>query len=91
MKLQETWRHTIILSFQSLGVVYGRLSTAPLYVFGSIDPKDVKSKEEIYELFSFAFWTLTIIPLLKYVLIVLKADDQGEGYILTLFRPKFIC
>ncbi|XP_031090459.1 potassium transporter 10-like isoform X3 [Ipomoea triloba] len=82
---KETWRHTIILSFQSLGVVYGRLSTAPLYVFGSIDAKDVKSKEEIYELFSFAFWTLTIIPLLKYALIVLKADDQGEGGTFALY------
>ncbi|VFQ67108.1 unnamed protein product [Cuscuta campestris] len=82
---KETWRRTAILSFQSLGVVYGRLSTAPLYAFGSIDPEDVRSKEEIYELFSFAFWTLTIIPLLKYVLIVLNADDEGEGGTFALY------
>lgn len=59
--------------------MYGRLSTTPLYAFGSIHPHNVKSDQQIYELFSFAFWTLTIIPLLKYAFIVLKADDGGEG------------
>lgn len=67
------------MSFQSLGVVYGRLSTAPLYVLESIDPEDIKSPDEIHELFSFIFWTITIIPLLKYAFIVLRADDDGEG------------
>ncbi|KAI3455102.1 hypothetical protein Pfo_011765 [Paulownia fortunei] len=76
---KETWRHTLVLAFQSLGVIYGRLSTAPLYVLESIDPGDIKSPSEIHELFSFIFWTLTIIPLLKYAFIVLRADDDGEG------------
>ncbi|XP_073317667.1 potassium transporter 6-like isoform X4 [Primulina huaijiensis] len=75
---KETWKHTILLAFQSLGVVYGRLSTAPLYVFGSIESKDIQSQNEIHELFSFIFWTLTIIPLMKYAFIVLRADDDGE-------------
>ena len=76
---KETWMQTFILSFQSLGVIYGRLSTAPLYVFETIDAGDISSPEEIHELFSFIFWTLTLIPLLKYSFIVLKADDDGEG------------
>ncbi|EPS73025.1 hypothetical protein M569_01730, partial [Genlisea aurea] len=75
---EETWKHTLLLSFQSIGVIYGRLSTAPLYVLESVDV-DVKSKDEIYELFSFIFWTLTIIPLFKYAFIVLRADDGEEG------------
>ncbi|KAM7482910.1 hypothetical protein LguiB_007493 [Lonicera macranthoides] len=57
---KETWRNTIILSFQSLGVVYGRLSTTPLYVFGAILPADIESHECVHELFSFVLWTLTI-------------------------------
>ncbi|KAL6584195.1 hypothetical protein OROMI_003484 [Orobanche minor] len=77
---KETWRHTLVLSFQSLGVIYGRLSTAPLYVLESIDPTDIKSPDEMTELFSFVFWTLTIIPLLKYAFIVLRADDEEEGH-----------
>lgn len=67
------------MSFQSIGIVYGRLSTAPLYVFGAMHRDDIDSDERLYELFSFIFWTLTIVPLLKYALIVLRADDDGEG------------
>ncbi|KAG6753812.1 hypothetical protein POTOM_041811 [Populus tomentosa] len=78
-RLKETWRHALVLSFQTLGVVYGRLSTAPLYVFGTIQTKDFKSNEIAYEYFSFIFWTLTVVSLLKYAFIVLRADDNGEG------------
>lgn len=76
---KETWRNTFLLAFQSLGIVYGRLSTAPLYVFMSIPREDIISEQRVYELFSFVFWTMTIIPLLKYACIVLRADDNGEG------------
>ncbi|KAK3034044.1 hypothetical protein RJ639_032966 [Escallonia herrerae] len=82
---KETWRHTILLSFQSLGVIYGRLSTAPLYVFGTLDPEDIDPNKDLYELFSFVFWTLTIISLLKYTLIVLRADNDGEGGTFSLY------
>lgn len=68
-----------MFSFQSLGVIYGRMSIAPIYVFGTIRPEDIKSAEEVYQLFSFLFWTLTIISLLKYATIVLRANDNGEG------------
>ncbi|KAF9667495.1 hypothetical protein SADUNF_Sadunf15G0028900 [Salix dunnii] len=82
---KETWRHSLILSFQTLGVVYGRFSTAPLYVFGTIHTTNFKSNETAYEYFSFLFWTLTIVSLLKYTFIVLRADDNGEGGIFALY------
>ncbi|XP_024929724.3 potassium transporter 25 [Ziziphus jujuba] len=82
---KETWKHTLLLSFQSLGVLYGQLSTAPLYVFGTIPAKDILSEETAYGLFSFIFWTLTIVSLLKYAFIVLKADDDGEGGTFALY------
>ncbi|KAJ6373771.1 hypothetical protein OIU78_029454 [Salix suchowensis] len=82
---KETWRHSLILSFQTLGVVYGRFSTAPLYVFGTIQTTNFKSNETAYEYFSFLFWTLTIVSLLKYTFIVLRADDNGEGGIFALY------
>lgn len=84
-KEKETWQRTILLSFQSLGIVYGRITTAPLYVFGSILPEDIKSDQEIHELFSFIFWSLTLIPFLKYAVIVLTADDDGEGGTFPLY------
>ncbi|KAK7267913.1 hypothetical protein RIF29_20594 [Crotalaria pallida] len=43
------------------------------------DIQHSETNEEIYGVLSFVFWTLTLIPLLKYVFIVLRADDNGEG------------
>ncbi|KAF7822183.1 potassium transporter 25-like [Senna tora] len=81
---KKTWKQTILLCFQIVGVVYGQLSTTPLYVFGTIQSTAV-SEEVVYELFSFIFWTLTIISLLKYAFIVLKADNDGEGGTFALY------
>ena len=76
------------LAYQSLGVVYGDLSTSPLYVYKSAFAEDIQhsdTNEEIYGVLSFVFWTLTLIPLLKYVFIVLRADDNGEGGTFALY------
>lgn len=76
------------LAYQSLGVVYGDLSTSPLYVYKSTFAEDIEhseSNEEIFGVLSFVFWTLTLVPLLKYVFIVLRADDNGEGGTFALY------
>jgi len=78
----------LTLAYQSLGVVYGDLSTSPLYVYKSTFAEDIQhsdTNEEIYGVLSFVFWTLTLIPLLKYVFIVLRADDNGEGGTFALY------
>ncbi|KAK9751017.1 hypothetical protein RND81_02G236400 [Saponaria officinalis] len=85
---KETWKQVLILAYQSLGVVYGDLSTSPLYVYKSAFAEDIehsKTNEEIFGVLSFIFWTLTLIPLLKYVFIVLRADDNGEGGTFALY------
>lgn len=69
---------TLILAFQSLGVVYGDLGTSPLYVFSSISISNPEEMD-ILGIMSLIFWTLTPIGLIKYVSIVLRADDNGEG------------
>lgn len=72
----------MLLAYQSLGVVYGDLSISPLYVYQSTFAEDIQhseTNEEIYGVLSFVFWTLTLVPLFKYVFIVLRADDNGEG------------
>ena len=53
--------------------------------FAEEDIEHSKTNEEIYGVLSFIFWTLTIVPLLKYVFIVLKADDNGEGGTFALY------
>jgi len=85
---RESWRQVLILAYQSLGVVYGDLSTSPLYVYKSAFAEDIQhseTNEEIFGVLSFVFWTLTLIPLLKYVFIVLRADDNGEGGTFALY------
>ncbi|OEL23697.1 putative potassium transporter 9 [Dichanthelium oligosanthes] len=89
---RESWRTTLLLAYQSLGVVYGDLSISPLYVYKSTFAEDIKhseTNEEIFGALSFIFWTLTLIPLIKYVTIVLRADDNGEGGTFALY--SLIC
>lgn len=85
---KESWRTVLTLAYQSLGVVYGDLSTSPLYVYKSTFAEDIEhseTNEEIFGVLSFIFWTLTLVPLLKYVFIVLRADDNGEGGTFALY------
>ncbi|OWM89630.1 potassium transporter 6-like [Punica granatum] len=85
---RASWRTVLTLAYQSLGVVYGDLSTSPLYVYKSTFAEDIQhteTNEEIYGVLSFVFWTLTLVPLLKYVFFVLRADDNGEGGTFALY------
>jgi KUP system potassium uptake protein len=75
-------RVILLLAYQSFGVVYGDLSTSPLYVYRSTFSGRIKLQKddaEILGVLSFIFYTLTIMPVIKYVFIVLSADDNGEG------------
>ncbi|CAN6200216.1 unnamed protein product [Urochloa humidicola] len=77
-----------LLAFQSFGVVYGDLSTSPLYVYSNSLSGRLNyyiDETTIFGLFSLIFWTLTLIPLLKYIIIVLSADDNGEGGTFALY------
>ncbi|CAN1852792.1 Potassium transporter 6 [Linum perenne] len=88
VKIKESWRTVLTLAYQSLGVVYGDLSISPLYVYKSTFAEDIihsETNEEIFGVLSFVFWTLTLVPLLKYVFIVLRADDNGEGGTFALY------
>uniref|UniRef100_A0ACD5ZC34 Uncharacterized protein n=1 Tax=Avena sativa TaxID=4498 RepID=A0ACD5ZC34_AVESA len=87
-KKRVPWRMTLSLAYQSLGVVYGDLSTSPLYVYKAAFADDIQhseTNEEILGVLSFVFWTLTLVPLLKYVCVVLRADDNGEGGTFALY------
>ncbi|KAJ1694961.1 hypothetical protein LUZ63_011659 [Rhynchospora breviuscula] len=73
------------LAFQSLGVVFGDLGTSPLYVFNNVFPDGVKDKEDIVGALSLIIYSLTLLPLIKYVLIVLRANDNGQGGTFALY------
>ena len=75
------------LSLGALGVVYGDIGTSPLYAFKeAFNPAhDLGySAPNIYGVLSLIFWALTIIVTVKYVMLALRADNQGEGGILAL-------
>ncbi|KAK4778088.1 hypothetical protein SAY87_018275 [Trapa incisa] len=87
-KSPKDWKTLLMLAYQSLGVVYGDLSISPLYVYKSTFAEDIQhsqTNEEIFGVLSFVFWTLTLLPLFKYVFIVLRADDNGEGGTFALY------
>jgi KUP system potassium uptake protein len=69
----------------TLGIIYGDIGTSPLYVVKAIISDRVISKELIYGSLSCIFWTLTLQTTLKYVVITLRADNNGEGGIFSLY------
>ncbi|KAG5587666.1 hypothetical protein H5410_048100 [Solanum commersonii] len=83
------WTVILKLAFQSIGVVYGDIGTSPLYVFSSIFPNGVTYDEDILGALSLIFYTITLIPLIKYVFIVLRANDNGDGGTFALY--SLIC
>ncbi|GMP23630.1 hypothetical protein CsSME_00001158 [Camellia sinensis var. sinensis] len=89
---KDSWKKILLLAYQSLGVVYGDLSISPLYVYKNTFAEDIhhsETNEEIFGVLSFVFWTLTLVPLFKYVFVVLRADDNGEGGTFALY--SLIC
>jgi KUP system potassium uptake protein len=69
----------------ALGIIYGDIGTSPLYVFNSIIDDRVVSEELILGTLSCIIWTLTLQTTIKYVIMVLRADNRGEGGTFALF------
>ncbi|GAB2220986.1 hypothetical protein Droror1_Dr00012147 [Drosera rotundifolia] len=69
---------TLVLAYKTLGVVFGGLVTSPLYVYPSM-PLVSPTTEDYLGICSIMLWTLTLIGVVKYASIALRADDQGEG------------
>jgi potassium uptake protein len=83
------WR-SIVVAFQTLGVVFGDVGTSPLYTFSVMFSKaPANGNEDVLGALSLVLYTLLFIPLIKYVLIVLWANDDGEGGTFALY--SLIC
>lgn len=72
------------LAFQSLGVVYGDIGTSPLYVYASTFTRGIDDTDDVIGVLSIIIYTITLVALLKYVFIVLQANDNGEGIFFLL-------
>ena len=80
------WRAVFI---GALGVVFGDIGTSPIYtvqtVFSPSDPHPVRvSEDSVLGIASLIFWSVTIVVTVTYVLLVMRADNQGEGGIMAL-------
>lgn len=76
-----------LLALGALGVVFGDIGTSPLYAFQEIfqGAHDIPAvHHRVFGAASMVFWTLTLIVSVKYVLIVMRADNEGEGGIMAL-------
>lgn len=71
---------SIVLTLQTLGVVFGDIGTSPLYTFDVMFNKyQISRKEDVLGALSLVLYTLILIPLVKYVMVVLWGNDDGEG------------
>lgn len=69
----------------ALGIVFGDIGTSPLYVLKAIAGTEVVDEEIILGALSCVFWTLTLQTTFKYVVLILRADNRGEGGIFSLY------
>ncbi|MBC7685344.1 MAG: potassium transporter Kup [Bdellovibrionales bacterium] len=75
------------LTLSAVGIVYGDIGTSPLYTLKAIFDKEhglLLSPANLMGVISLIFWALTLIVSLKYVTLVLRADNRGEGGIMAL-------
>jgi len=74
------------MALAALGVVFGDIGTSPLYAVSACftGPHIDVTPQHIFGLLSLIFWSLVLVILLKYVGVVLNADNKGEGGVLAL-------
>jgi KUP system potassium uptake protein len=76
-----------VLSLTALGIVYGDIGTSPLYAFKdafSGHHPYVATEENVYGVLSLITWALILVVTLKYMWLVVKADNRGEGGMMSL-------
>ncbi len=88
MNHEEHKDSTAVLALAALGVVYGDIGTSPLYaikeVFGNAHHPVPITPDNVLGILSLVFWSLIVVVSFKYVLLILRADNRGEGGIMAL-------
>ncbi|MFM2056116.1 MAG: hypothetical protein RLY71_501 [Pseudomonadota bacterium] len=84
--LHASPRALAVLTLGALGVVYGDIGTSPLYALKEVFHTGhlAVSPDNVLGVLSLIFWTMTIIVSLKYVLLILRADNNGEGGLIAM-------
>ncbi|MCR6642149.1 MAG: KUP/HAK/KT family potassium transporter [Sporocytophaga sp.] len=69
----------------TLGIIYGDIGTSPLYVMKAVIGASKVNEDLVLGGLSCVFWTLTLQTTIKYVILTLRADNNGEGGVFSLF------
>ncbi len=80
-------KRTLILALGALGVVYGDIGTSPLYTVKECfhgTHAVALTEANLLGVMSLIFWSLTMVVMIKYVIFILRADNEGEGGIYAL-------
>jgi KUP system potassium uptake protein len=85
MKTSDKHGSLGVLTLGALGVVFGDIGTSPIYALRQSLDTSGTSVYDIYGVVSLIFWSLMLVVSLKYLAFVLRADNNGEGGILSLF------
>src|SRR5256885_8860721 len=99
--MRPTGRRLVRLSLAALGVVYGDIGTSPLYAFRECFKPEYGLTPDVgavYGVLSLIVWALIVIVSLKYLVVMLRLDNRGEGGIMALLalilsirrRPVFL-
>jgi KUP system potassium uptake protein len=81
-------RMALVAALGALGVVFGDIGTSPLYALKTVfllDGGAVRAnQEDVFGVISLMFWSITIVVSIKYVTILMRADNDGEGGVMAL-------
>jgi KUP system potassium uptake protein len=74
------------LTVGAIGIVYGDIGTSVLYALKVLfSTTDIPlTPDNVYGVLSLVFWTITVIVSLKYVTLILRADNNGEGGLIAM-------
>jgi KUP system potassium uptake protein len=82
----RTASNLVALTLGAIGVVYGDIGTSPLYALKEVFANGhvPLTERNIYGVLSLVFWTLTVVVSIKYVVLILRADNNGEGGLIAM-------
>src|SRR3954454_10018031 len=85
---EHSSRSTNLLALAALGVVFGDIGTSPLYAMQAIFTGDhpvQTTAADVYGVISLIAWSLTLMVSIKFVVFVMRADNEGEGGVMALY------
>src|SRR5690349_12956984 len=84
---ETSWRRDAALTLGALGVVFGDIGTSPLYAMKlsiAAEGGGAPSSAAVFGAMSLIFWSLWIVVTVKYVMFIMRADNNGEGGVMAL-------